>query len=107
MAIPTRGLNHIRTLAGRGDVLRLPYHCYMQVTCLEMEKARRGAERRSAMERVAAIDKRLACIEREKAEALMRIAEGPAPPKPARKQQVVVRETSGPAAGRTGFRIRY
>ena len=63
MAIPSRGLNNIHTLAGRGDQLRIPYRCYMQITCLEMEKARRGAERRSAMERVEIIDKRIACIE--------------------------------------------
>ena len=107
MAIPSRGLNHIRTLAGRGDQMRVPYRCYMQITCLEMEKARRGAERRSAMERVAAIDRRLACIEQEKEEALAHITEGPRPPKRARGQQRVVRETAAPASAASGFRIRY
>ena len=62
MAIPRRGLNSIRTLAGHVDQLRVPYRCYMHITCLEMEKERRGAERRSAMERVEAIDRRLAAI---------------------------------------------
>jgi hypothetical protein len=113
MAIPKRGLNNLRTLAGRADQLRIPYRCYMQVTCLEMEKARRGAERRSAMDRVEIIDKRIACIEREKELALLRIAQGPGPGKPARKQQQqqqqqrVVRETSAPAPANAGFKIRY
>ena len=42
MAIPTKGINNIRTLSGRVDQLSLPYRSYMQITCLEMEKARRG-----------------------------------------------------------------
>lgn len=82
----------------------------MQITCLEMEKARRGAERRSAMERVDAIDKRLACIEQEKQAALLRMQEGSGPPTPARRQQQqqrVFRETAAPAPAGSGFRIRY
>jgi len=110
MAIPSRGLNNIRTLAGRVDQLRVPYRCYMQITCLEMEKARRGAERRSAMQRVEAIDRRFADIEREKQKTLMRIQQGPVVSRPDRRlqQQRVVREAPAtPARPGTGFRIRY
>jgi hypothetical protein len=108
MAIPIRGLTNIRTLAGRADQLRVPYRCYMQITCMEMEKARRGAERRSAMERVAAIDRRLACIELEKEAALMRIMESPGPSKvAARGRQRPASKTPSPAPAGSGFRIRY
>jgi len=107
MAIPSKGLTNIRTLAGRVDQLRVPYRCYMQITCLEMEKARRGAERKSAMARVDAIDRRFACIEREKAATLRRIQEGPSLSRPARRQPSSVRETPAPAPPGTGFRIRY
>jgi hypothetical protein len=107
MAIPERGLTNIRTLAGRVDQLRVPYRCYMQITCLEMEKARRGSERRSAMQRVSSIDRRLACIELEKEAALMRIMESPGPSKPARGRQRIVSKTPAPAPPGTGFRIRY
>lgn len=43
----------------------------MQITCLEIEKARRTSERRSASRRVAEIDARLQEIETEKV-AIMR-----------------------------------
>ena len=66
MALPRKGLREIRTLAGRQDRVRLPYQAYMQVTCLEMEKARRGSERKSALQRIANLDARLKEIEAEK-----------------------------------------
>ena len=56
MAIPAKGLNQLRTLSGRVDQLSLPYRSYMQITCLEMERARRNMERKSASQRVALID---------------------------------------------------
>ena len=58
MAIPAKGLNQLRTLSGRVDQLSLPYRSYMQITCLEMERARRNMERKSASQRVALIDAR-------------------------------------------------
>lgn len=74
MAIPRKGLRDIRTLSGRQDRVHLPYQAYMQITCLEMEKARRGRERKSASQRTADIDARLQEIEAEK-EALLRALE--------------------------------
>ena len=70
MAIPRKGLHEIRTLSGRQDRVRLPYQSYMQITCLEMEKARRGSERKSALQRIANLDARLKEIEAEKASLL-------------------------------------
>lgn len=75
MATPRRALRDLRTLSGRTDQVSLPYRAYMRITCLEMEKARRGAERRSVSRRIADIDARLRDIEAEKA-ALMRSLEG-------------------------------
>ena len=57
MAMPRLGLNNIRTISGKVNQAAIPYRAYMQVTCLEMERARRSAERQSAMARVTAIDK--------------------------------------------------
>ena len=74
MAIPNKGLTSIRTLSGRVDQLSLPYRSYMQITCLEMEKARRGMERKSAVERVALIDARMEQIEKSKRELLQAVA---------------------------------
>ena len=74
MAIPTKGLNQLRTLSGRVDQLSLPYRSYMQITCLEMERARRNMERKSASKRVALIDTRIEEIEKSKQDLLLAVA---------------------------------
>jgi len=76
MAVPVRGLRNIRTLSGRVDHMSVPYRAYMQITCLEMEKARREAERHSASRRIADIDTRLQEIEAEKTAILRKLSEG-------------------------------
>ena len=107
MAIPTKGLNNIRTLSGQVDQLSLPYRRYMQISCLEMEKARRGMERKSASQRIALIDARLAQIEKAKQELLQAMApsgEGV----PARLPSLPSLELKPtPRRGAGGFKIRY
>jgi len=66
MASHRRGVASIRTLAGRVNQTFSPYRAYMQITCLEMEKSRRLEEHRAASDRIAAINARLADIERQK-----------------------------------------
>ncbi|MBZ5560883.1 MAG: hypothetical protein LAP13_00525 [Acidobacteriia bacterium] len=75
MPIPLRGLKNLRTMAGRVDRLTVPYMAQMQITCLEIEKARRTSERRSASRRVAEIDSRLQEIEVEKQAILRALAD--------------------------------
>jgi hypothetical protein len=78
MAIPqrnTRGLQDIRTLSGQVDQTFLPYKAYLRIGCLEMEKARRGVERSSALSRVSNIDARFQEIEAEKAALLEALRE--------------------------------
>ncbi len=75
MASSMRGVRNLRTLSGRADQMSIPYRAYMQITCLEMEKARRTTERRSASQRIAEIDARMKEIEAEKAELLKRLSE--------------------------------
>jgi len=78
MAIPKRNmrcLQDIRTLSGGVDQTALPHKAYMKVACLEMEKARRGKERESALFRVKTIDARVEEIEDEKAALLQAQAE--------------------------------
>ena len=103
MAIPRRGLNNIRTISGKVDQVAVPYRAYMQVTCLEMEKARRTAERQSATARVAAIDARLAAIEKEKA-ALLSSAERTEKNASHRSPGAV---RTGPQKAAGGFKFRY
>lgn len=104
MAVPSRGLKNIRTLSGRVDQCAMPSHAYMQVTCLEMEKARRNAERASATQRIGDIDRRLREIETEKQELLETI-NGNGARKPARPGRLEFK--ASPARRTGGFRIRY
>lgn len=80
MAIPRKTMRDIRTLTGKVDRIANPYMAYMQITCLEMEKARKGREKASALQRVENLDGRLRDIEAEKATLLRALAErGSAP----------------------------
>ncbi len=104
MAIPSKGLNQIRTLSGRVDQLSLPYRSYMQITCLEMERARRGMERKSASQRIALIDARLEQIEKAKQELLQAVAgagRGESVRMPGLELKPAPRRSTG------GFKIRY
>ena len=104
MAIPTKGINNIRTLSGRVDQLSLPYRSYMQVTCLEMEKARRGMERKSASQRIALIDARLDYIEKDKKRLLQAVG-GPGQGALGRLPGLELKPEPRRSAG--GFKIRY
>jgi hypothetical protein len=104
MAIPAKGLNNIRTLSGRVDQLSLPYRSYMQITCLEMEKARRNMERKSASQRIAQLDARLDEIEKSKQELLQAVAT-PGQGAPGRLPHLDLKPTPRRSAG--GFKIRY
>jgi hypothetical protein len=73
MAIPKkniRGLQNIRSHSGRGDQVSEPYKVFLRIGSLEMEKARRGKEKESAMLRVKVINERFQEIDSEKAELL-------------------------------------
>ena len=73
MAVPKnniRGLQNIRSHSGRGDQVSEPYRAFLRIGCLEMEKARRGKEKESAMLRVKIINERFQEIDAEKAELL-------------------------------------
>jgi hypothetical protein len=104
MAIPTKGLNTIRTLSGRVDRVSLPYRGYMQITCLEMERARRGMERKSASLRIALIDARLGEIEKAKQELLQAVA---TPDQAARGRLPGLDLKPAPRRSAGGLRIRY
>jgi hypothetical protein len=104
MAIPTKGLTNIRTLSGRVDQVSLPYRSYMQITCLEMEKARRDMERKSASRRIALIDARLDEIDKAKHDLFQAVAtRGHAVPAdlPGLDLKPAPRRSAG------GFKIRY
>jgi len=103
MAMPRRTLRDIRTISGRVDRVANPYMAYMQITCLEMEKVRKGRERASMLQRMQLLDNRLRDIEAEKAMLLRALAErAPAPAEPAGP---LGRSAPPRAAG--GLRLRY
>lgn len=104
MPIPLRGLRTIRTLAGRLDRVCVPHRAHLQIACLEIEKARRAAERISASRRVAELDARLCAIEAEEAALFKRLADRNKE-KPAGPLAVGVAHTPPRVAG--ALRIRY
>ncbi len=104
MATPRKGLREIRTLSGRVDQASLPYRGYMKITCLEMEKARRRSERRSATQRITDIDARLKEIEAEKA-ALLEALEGRNGGKPLAVPGFDLKPIPRRSTG--GFKLRY
>jgi len=75
MSLPRKSMRDIKTLSGRVDRIANPYMAYMQITCLEMEKVRKGREKESALKRLQDLDARLDEIEREKAFLLHALAE--------------------------------
>jgi len=104
MPIPLRGLRTIRTLAGRVDRVCLPHRAHLQIACLEIEKARRASERRTASQRMAELDARLHAIEAEEAALLQRLADrnkGKRVDLPGAGGRLTPRHTAG------ALRIRY
>lgn len=97
MASKLKGIRNLRTLSGRVEPPAIPYRAYMQITCLEMEKVRRGCERRSAAQRISEIDERLGEIEAEKAQILETLS--------AHESANTTPVAATPK--RPGFRIRY
>ena len=66
----TKGVEALRTLSGRADHAAEPHRGYLRLACLEMERSRRGQERKSAMDRVRSIDDRFQEIDVEQATLL-------------------------------------
>jgi hypothetical protein len=91
----------MRTLAGRVDRLTTPHRAHLQIACLEIEKARRAAERATASRRVAELDARLREIDTEE-NALI---QGLAGRKPGGVPGVKTKPTLRSSAG--ALRIRY
>jgi len=79
MVIPKRtirGVQDIRTHAGKVDKTSLPHKAYLRIACLELEKLRRDTERETAMRRVKCIDERCQEIEAEQDVLLNSLAGG-------------------------------
>ena len=70
----------IRTLSSGAGRIANQYVAYLQITCLEMEKARKGREKAGALQRVETLDGCLREIEAEKASLLRALAERGAAP---------------------------
>ncbi len=105
MSVPRRTMRDIKTLSGRVDRIANPYMAYMQITCLEMEKARKGRERASALARLESLNTRMREIEVEKASLLRALSERGQTPAP-----TVPSPGSRPPPSRNGagrLRLRY
>jgi hypothetical protein len=100
-----RGVQNIRTLAGMADDKALPHKVFLRIACLEMERARRGQERRAAMARVRDIDDRFREIDAEKRERLAAMA-GAKPATRASQAPADAPLVPSPRGG-NGFKFKY
>jgi hypothetical protein len=100
MASRLKGVRNLRTLSGRIGQVAVPYRAYMQITCLEMEKARRNSERQNASRLIAEIEARLLEIEAEKVRILESLSEADSAGHAGIAGQSQVR-------GKGSFKLRY
>ena len=98
MGIPRRGIQDIRTLAGKGRTTTIPHEAYLRICHIEMEKARKTQEREKARQLMADIATRLAEIEAEKESLLQTVGE--------RGCKATLGQT-GPPRHTGGFKIKY
>jgi len=91
-------------MAGRSSQGEEAYKLYMRITCLEMEKARRGKERDAAMSRVNQIDARIEDIEIEKAQLQKRTQQYDSK---ASARRMTGRDSVTPDSERKAFKHRY
>jgi len=103
MGIPQRTVKDIHTHSGRVDQISQPYRAFMRISALEMEKARRGMERKSAMQRIHQIDARFREIGAEKKVLLEALSE---------QDQKILSESGSkpedvPRQTLAGFQIKY
>jgi hypothetical protein len=98
----TRGLRDIKTRSGKVDRVGIPYMAYMNISCLEMEKARRQKEKLSAETRINNINQRLTEIELEKDVLLKKLGE-----RTLQDQSTNSESKTESSNGKVGFRIRY
>jgi len=99
-----RGLQDIRSISGRVDQAALSYKGYMKLSCLEMERFRRGKERLSAMQRVNNIDSRFNDIDAEKKMLLRTLGDLE---KGENKQKDIEHDQSPRRSSTRGLKIRY
>lgn len=98
-----RGLQDIRTVAGRVDQTFKPYKAFLRISCLELEAARMNKERDSILQRLQSIEARLQEMEAEKCRLLESVGR---PPANNRRSQTA--EAGEPDAGGSAeFRLRY
>jgi len=111
MAIPLRGMRNLKTQSARVGGPREPYWAFMAISALEMEKARRGRERESALERVAIIEARFREIEADKASLMAEATHGQVQTNSEFEERGKVEKARRAAvlsrAPMTGFRIKY
>jgi len=99
------------TRAGGNRVFK-DHELFMQITCLEMEKARKLVERHAALTRISEIDARLSGVESERVALLRQLAErgtisSISDPAAVDREMDASTRRNAVASSPGGFRIRY
>lgn len=98
-----RGMQDIRTLAGRVDQTFKPYKAFLRISCLEMEKARMNKEKESILLRLNSIEARLEDMEAEKCALMVSIDK----PREKNRASGVVENGEVVSEVPAGFRLKY
>jgi len=109
MAIAKRTIKNvrdIRTHSGTVGQTLKPHEVHMRLSVLEMEKARRGKERESAILRVRSIDERFREIEKERSDLLMTLT-GQTRGLPHSGREIVKEQGTDACPGMGGFQFKY
>lgn len=101
---PLQGLANLRTLSGRSDTPIPAHKAYLRISFLELERARRAQEMRTARDRFCGIRARFREIDAEIADILANL-KGVAPR--ARALDAPRRTAVGLRPARRGFQIAY
>lgn len=101
---PSRGLADLRTLTGRSDTLIPAHKAYLRISFLELERARRTQEMRTARDRFDIIGARFREIDAEIADILASV-NGAAPR--ARPLEAPHRAPVGRRPAKRNFHIAY
>jgi hypothetical protein len=98
-----RGVQDIRTVAGKIDQTFKPYKAFLRISCMEMEKARMIKEKEGLLRRVESIDSRMEAMETEKNALLESIG------RPGENSRASGDVKNGEAVSKTsaGFRLKY
>ncbi len=102
-----RTVRDIQTFSGKVEQVVVPYKAYMRISCLELEKYRRGKERENSIHLISKISARFQEIEAEKSALLEALNQHDCSHQPIDAGGFHAETKSMPRQNTDGFKITY